>query len=45
MLAAAARQRVFIGHVRIGVDGNGGDLQLAFHGPLVERLDVPEGYA
>ena len=40
MLRAAARQGVLVGDVGVGVDGDGGDLQLALHRPLVERLDV-----
>ena len=38
--AAATRQRVFFRDVRVGVDADGGDLQLTLHRALVQRLDV-----
>ena len=38
--AAATGQGVFVGHIRIGVNGDGGDFQFAGSGPLVQGLDV-----
>ena len=40
--AARGQERVFVEQVGVGVDRDGRDVQLAAHGPLVERLDVLE---
>ena len=37
---AAGQQRVFIAHMGIGVDADGGDVEFAARGALVQRLDV-----
>ena len=38
--AAARQQRVLVEQMRIGMDADGGDFQLAAQGPAIERLDV-----
>ena len=37
---AAGQQRVFVAHVGVGVDADGGDVEFAARGALVQRLDV-----
>ncbi len=37
---AAREQRVLAGHMRIGMDADGGDVQFAAQGTLVQSLDV-----
>lgn len=36
----AGQQRVLPAHVGVGMDADGGDVQLALRGPLVKRLNI-----
>ncbi|MEJ0091748.1 MAG: hypothetical protein WDM80_18615 [Limisphaerales bacterium] len=37
---AAWQERVFVGNIGVGMDADGGDVEFAARGALVERLDV-----